>query len=386
MKPSVFSSFWMAGFESACHINRHGVRLNMVAASQHDRFAREDYRRLRSLDIRVVREGIGWPFVERAGQFDFSSLVAIAAAARDEGMQVNWSLCHYGWPDDLDVFAPQFIDRFARYAREAARVVAEQSDDVPCYTLINEISFLAWAAGDCGGFIHPHARSRGDELKRQLVKAVIAAIEAVRDVDARARFLHVDPIIRVVPRRNCPDDGAAAAQYTESQHHVWDMICGQLDPQLGGRPDYLDLMGFNFYHSNQWEHQGERLKWEVEPRDDRWLPLHAQLIDMWRRYKRPVVLAETSHIGVGRGTWMSEIGDEVVKTIEAAVPIEGVCLYPAVDRPDWEDPTHWHNSGIWDLSDDGSGCYQRVLNQPYADALRQAQAQVAAAMRRSDLR
>ena len=212
MSSSVFSSFWMAGFESACHINRHGVRLNMVAASQHDRFAREDYRRLRSLDINVVREGVSWPFVEREGRFDFSSLVSIAAAARDEGMQVNWNLCHYGWPDDLDVFAPQFIDRFARYAREAARVVAGQSDDVPCYTLINEISFLAWAAGDCGGFIYPHARSSGDQLKRQLVKAVIAGIEAVRDVDARARFLHVDPIIRVVPRRNRPDDAIAAAQ------------------------------------------------------------------------------------------------------------------------------------------------------------------------------
>ena len=160
------------------------------------------------------------------------------------------------------------------------------------------------------------------------------------------------------------------------------MICGRLVPELGGRPDYLDLMGFNFYHSNQWEHEGERLKWEIEPRDDRWTPLHVQLAEMWMRYQRPVVLAETSHFGAGRGAWISEMGDEVAKTIDAGVPIEGICLYPAVDRPDWDDPTHWHNSGIWDLADDGSGCYERVIHQPTADALRAAQNRVAAALRR----
>ena len=332
-----------------------------------------------------MREGVGWPFIERAGEFDFSSVVAMAAAARDEGMQVNWNLCHYGWPDELDVFAPQFIERFARYTRAIARVVAEQSDDVPCYTLINEISFLAWAAGDCGGFIHPHARARGDELKRQLVRAVIAGIDAVRDADPRARFLHVDPIIRVVHRRDHPDDAAAAARYTESQHQAWDLLSGRLEPELGGRDEYLDLMGFNFYHSNQWEYEGERLKWEEHPRDARWTPLHAQLFQMWTRYRRPVVLAETSHIGVGRGPWIAEIGDEVAKTLDAGVPIEGVCLYPVIDRHDWEDPGHWHNSGVWDLVDDGHGAYHRVVNQPYADAIGTAQDRVASALRRRSM-
>ena len=36
-------------------------------------------------------------------------------AARDEGVQVIWDLCHYGWPDDLDIFSPQFVERFARF-------------------------------------------------------------------------------------------------------------------------------------------------------------------------------------------------------------------------------------------------------------------------------
>ena len=88
-------------------------------------------------------------------------------------------------------------------------------------------------------------------------------------------------------------------------------------------------MGFNFYHSNQWEYEGERLKWEEHPRDARWTPLHAQLFQMWTRYRRPVVLAETSHIGVGRGPWIAEIGDEVAKTLDAGVPLKACACTPS---------------------------------------------------------
>jgi hypothetical protein len=30
-----------------------------------------------------------------------------------------WDLCHYGYPDDADPFAPDFAERFARYCRAA---------------------------------------------------------------------------------------------------------------------------------------------------------------------------------------------------------------------------------------------------------------------------
>jgi hypothetical protein len=58
---------------------------------------------------------------------------------------------------------------------------------------------------------------------------------------------------------------------------------------------------------------------------------------------------------------------------KAGVDLEGVCLYPILDRFDWEDATHWHNSGLWDMHRDGGGKYQRVLHGKYATALRKAQ-------------
>jgi beta-glucosidase/6-phospho-beta-glucosidase/beta-galactosidase len=376
----LFRSFWMGGFEGACHINRSGTRLDLIAATQHDVQAAADYRLVRAVGMATVRDGVRWPSVEHGGSYDFSSFIPMLQAALAEEVQVIWTLCHYGWPDDLDVFSAAWVDRFARYCGAVARIVADHTDQVPLYSPINEISFLCWAAGDVGGFIHPHARERGNELKRQLVRGAAAGIEAIWNVDRRARIVHVDPVIKVFPRRDRPDLVAEALQYDQSQFEAWDMLSGRTEPQLGGRPEYLDVMGLNFYHSNQWEHGGDRLRWEDEPRDDRWVPLHQLLAGLYQRYQRPICLGETSHFGSGRARWVREIGNEIAAALRAGVPVEGVCLYPVIDRPDWEDANHWHNSGLFDLLHQPDGTLRRVLNEEYAGALCEAQATVTDAL------
>ena len=160
--PTIFSSFWMAGFESACHVNGKGRRLDMIAATQHDRFVDADYARLVEVGITSVRDTVRWHLGDRGATFDFSSLDPMLAAASRHGIQVVWDLCHYGWPDGVDIFAPEFVDRFARFCRAVAIHIRQQSDAVPLYTPINEISFFAWAAAEAGWF-HPHARHRGGE-------------------------------------------------------------------------------------------------------------------------------------------------------------------------------------------------------------------------------
>jgi hypothetical protein len=370
----------MGGFEGACHINRFGTRLDLIAATQHDVQAAADYRLVRAVGMATVRDGVRWPSVEHGGSYDFSSFIPMLQAALAEEVQVIWTLCHYGWPDDLDVFSAAWVDRFARYCGAVARIVADHTDQVPLYSPINEISFLCWAAGDVGGFIHPHARERGNELKRQLVRGAAAGIEAIWNVDRRARIVHVDPVIKVFPRRDRPDLVAEALQYDQSQFEAWDMLSGRTEPQLGGRPEYLDVMGLNFYHSNQWEHGGDRLRWEDEPRDDRWVPLHQLLAGLYQRYQRPICLGETSHFGSGRARWVREIGKEIAAALRAGVPVEGVCLYPVIDRPDWEDANHWHNSGLFDLLHQPDGTLRRVLNEEYAGALCEAQATITDAL------
>jgi len=55
-----------------------------------------------------------------------------------------------------------------------------------------------------------------------------------------------------------------------------------------------------------------------------------------------------------------------------------MCLYPVIDRFDWDNRQHWHNSGLWDLERDATGRMQRVLNEDYASELRRCMARLPA--------
>lgn len=345
--------------------NRAGLRLDMQALTQHDLYLNQDYSLLNSFNISTVRDGVNWPCVEWGGKFDFSSVARMIDAAHDQNIQVIWNIFHYGYPDDLDIFSPSFVDRFAQYCSALSRFIHDHTDQLPFYTPVNEISFLSWAAGEVG-YIHPYAYEKGHALKRQLVRAAIAGIDEIWAVNPAARIVQVEPLIHVVSPQYSPHLAGAAAEQRASQFDAWNMMSGLTDSDLGGHPRYLDVMGFNYYHANQWEYPGQRLRWEDEPRDERWVPLHQLVIELYERYKRPLFVGETSHFGIGRGPWLREVYDEFKKALEHGIPLEGLTIYPILDRPDWDNIEHWHNSGLWDLVNDDQGMLQRMLNQPYA--------------------
>src|SRR5208337_3733636 len=98
----------------------------------------------------------------------------------------------------------------------------------------------------------PFVTHRGPELKAHLVRAVIETIGAIRAVAASARFMLVDPVINVVAHKRHPEERGAAEAYRLSQFQAWDLLSGRLNPELGGRPEYLDVVGVNYYPQNQW--------------------------------------------------------------------------------------------------------------------------------------
>ena len=110
--------------------------------------------------------------------------------------------------------------------------------------------------------MNPFAHNRGLELKAQLVRAAIAAIDAVWEVASQAQFLHAEPLIRVVEHPNRPQDR-----------------------QARDRPHRF-------------------------------------------RY----------------------VMDEVNAAIQEGVPIEGVCLYPILNHPGWDNDRHCPN-GLWGYND-----------------------------------
>lgn len=367
----LFRSFFLGGFECSTHRNRAGRRLDLIAATQHDQFAQADYQRLRAAGMQVARDGVRWHLIERRPfQYDFSSLLPLVEAARDSGVQVIWDLFHYGWPDELNIFAPEFIDRLASLAGAVAELLREESDEIPFIAPVNEISFFAWAAGDVGVF-YPYENGRAHELKRQMVRASIAAIEAIWDVTPQARIVHTDPLINVIARPENPQNQDAAERFCRSQHEALDMISGRLEPQLGGCEKYLDVIGVNYYLHNQWFFPDREM---VPFGSSLYRPLRELLCDVYDRYRRPLFIAETGIEDEMRPNWLRYVSDEASAALQTGVPLEGVCLYPILNHPGWEDDRHCFN-GLWDYAD-ATGereicealyeelCYQRKICGP----------------------
>jgi hypothetical protein len=333
---AVFRSFLIGGFECSTHRRRDGRRLDLVASTRHDLHAAADYAALAAHGVRTVRDGLRWHLIETApGRYDWSSFLPMLRAARDAGTQPIWDLCHWGWPDGLDIWAPEFVTRFAAFAGAAAQVVRDETDAAPLYVPVNEMSFWSWAGGSLG-IIAPHAEGRGDALKAILVQASVAAIDAVRRVDPRARIVAAEPAIHIAPKSSDPADLRAAAEYTASQFQALDWLSGRARPELGGRPDCLDLIGLNFYVHNQWTDGDEPL-----PVDDpAYRPFREILAEAHARYGRPVFVAETGIEADLRAPWLRLIAHEVAAARRAGVPVEGLCLYPITDYPGWDDDRH----------------------------------------------
>ena len=325
----VFHSFFLGGFECSSHRRRDGRRLDLIAATRHDLLALEDYQQLREHGLRTARDGVRWHRVEAVpGRYDWSSLLPMLRAAETAGVQVVWDLCHYGWPDHVDVFSAAFVDHFARYATAFARLHLQETGRPPLVCPINEISYLAWAGGEVAR-MKPGTRGRGGELKRQLVRATVSAIHEMRMAAPGTRVFAIDPVIHVVPGRG--RDPRRAAAYTSAQFESWDMLAGRRESELGGSPEMLDVLGANYYWNNQWVDRGRTLS----PNDSRREKLSALLAALHARYGRPLFLAETSIEGEGRAAWLRGVAEEVRAAICAGVPVEGVCLYPVLSHPGW---------------------------------------------------
>jgi len=346
---SPLAGFWMGGYEGADHVNSLGHPLDMAHASGHVTRLEEDHRRAAQAGLSGVRESIGWRLAEApGGAIDLSRTLRVQASARRFGLQPIWTLMHYGVPADLSLHDDALVPRLVRFAAQVARVLAAGSEAPPIYNVVNEISYLAWAACGDGMLAAPAngKRSTGYDIKRRLARAALLAMRAMREEDPRARFINVEPLVHVVAPAGRPDLQARAELERSWQWQAWDMLAGRLEPELGGAPQWLDLVGVNHYHIGQWEAEtGERLHWHL--RDPRRMPLNKLLQETWQRYGAPVVVAETSHVGIGRAQWLHEVAAEVRTARAQGVPVQGVCLYPLIDRPDWQARTEWHRSGLW---------------------------------------
>jgi len=217
------------------------------------------------------------------------------------------------------------------------------------------MKFLSFIGSDHGVWA-PHQKNRGVEMKKQLVKATLAAMKSIWEVDTNVRFIHDDPIFYRTPKDpSSPEQREVANAFIEVKFQAWDMICARVFPELGGTPEYLDILGANYYYNQEWivdAHNFADIRYGTIPLNRRKrISVRAFLQEIQDRYYRPIVITETGDWGDLRKKWWEQILPECLVALDKGIPLHGICSYPIVDRPDWTDG-HLTNSGFYDFIKD----------------------------------
>lgn len=347
-----FQSFLMAGFECADHQNAFGERVDLVKSTAHDRFLNADYELLNQIGIKTVREGIRWSFVEKSPfQYDWSQMEEVIVASKKKGIQVVWDICHFGFPDDLTPLHPMFARRFSHLCKAfVSKYRSLVPDGELIVTPINEVSFLSWLGGDAKG-TSPYCINQGWEVKYMLMKAYIEGVERMKEADPTVKIMTTEPLISITASDASDQDCALkAVEKHNEQYQVLEILTGKLCPELRGKPEYLDIIGVNFYYNNQWTYPDHKfIPWNDVVPNPLWRSLDSLVNEVFINYGRPIVLSETSHSKEDRALWLEMISNDCLSLLKTGLPFFGCCIYPIIDRPDWDFTDIWHHSGVWDI-------------------------------------
>lgn len=361
----------MAGFECATGLNKSNDWIDQVAATQHERFVDQDYASAAAAGLKTVREGIRWPLVDKASGYDFKTVVPFVRSALRHDIQPIWDLFHYGYPEDVDLFSEEFVNRFADYCFEVASFLKNRMPGPLYFTPVNEPSYFAWAGGESAHFA-PYLHGKAYELKVQLIRAAIKGIDAIWTACPDAIIVNADPVCRQVVPLDRPDLEEEVRRFNEvAVFEAYDILSGRLLPELGGSLRHLGIVGINYYWTNQWEH-GRPLE-PLAQDDERQWSLGDIVRWTWHRYGQELAITETSHWGEQRGPWLKVVANDVAEILKEGIPLRGVCLYPVLGMPEWHVREEWAHMGLWDVTPDISGVLQRSLHKPMYDVLREAQ-------------
>lgn len=369
-----FASFFQAGFECSSHRRRDGVRLDLIRATGHDKHVLQDYRLCREHGFSTIRDGLRWHLIEKSpGKYDWSSWLPALEAAERTGVQVIWDLFHYGSPDHVDQAADDFPERFTEFALAAVEVQQSVSKRPPIVCPLNEINFMSWAVEvDYFPLVGPKEVSR---FKRQLVRAAVSSARAIRDRWPDATLVWAEPLVHIAPHSHRRAEKRAAEAARQGQFEAYDWITGRAEPELGGDPSLVDLIGLNFYPHNQWYFKGPT----IPMGHHEYRPLADMLLEAADRYGKPIFLSETGAEGSGKPSWLHYVCNEVRDAIDRGAAIEGICWYPITAYPGWDNSRHAEAGLLSTVISDGS----RHVDQRLLEELQAQRAQFASS---SDVR
>ena len=122
------------------------------------------------------------------------------------------------------------------------------------------------------------------------------AARAIKQRWPEATIVWAEPLIHIAPHDKRRPTMRAAERNLQGMYEAYDWIMGLAEPELDGDPSLVDVVGLNFYPHNQWYFKGPT----IPMGHHEYKPLADMLVDVAKRYGKPVFIAETGAEGSGR--------------------------------------------------------------------------------------
>src|SRR4029077_7273712 len=124
-------------------------------------------------------------------------------------------------------------------------------------------------------------------FKRRLAQAGIRAAKAIRNNWPDATLVWAEPLVHIAPRSQRRSDVRVAEDARQGQFQTYDWLIGKSEPELGGDPSLVDVIGLNFYPHNQGYHAGPT----IPAGHHEYRPLADMLVEVAGRYGKPMFLS-----------------------------------------------------------------------------------------------
>ena len=306
----------------------------------------KDLAALKKLGVNHFRFGVEWARVEpRKGEINEAALrqyAQMARKCREAGIEPLLTLWHFTFPDWLypkDKSKANFLNPDVRTTWQAhvRRVVKATKSDVRIYVPQNEPNGalqLGWLAAHWppGLLFHPGGYKKAMRVSADMFRDAASIVRQERP-DALIMGIYSLPYWK-------------KAKYLDPTRSVYNLMMHQNRDQLDMVADTCDLIGVNYYYSQQasavrflFRPSGEhnsgytQLGWEIAPTG-----LYHVLMDVHGRYGKPIVVSENG-IGTQSGQksirYFREHIAQMRRAMNDGVQVQGYFPWTLVDNYEW---------------------------------------------------
>lgn len=351
-----------------CSVVRIESRVeDQLARTGHDHRP-DDLDRFASLGLRAFRFPVLWE--RHAGPvIDWRWADERLEKLRALGLRPIVGLLHHGCgPDETCFLSPDFVPRFAAFARQ----VAERYPWIDAYTPINEPLTTARFSG-MYGLWHPHRRDLASFARILLDEclATRAAMRAIRAVNPRARLIQTEDVGKT---HSTPRLAYQAELENERRWLSFDLLSGRLDrlsPLFGylrrggiaaaeieafaADPCPPDVIGMNYYvtserfldrHLNRYppathggnEHDSYADVTAARVRAEGLVGFEGLLHEVWQRYRRPIAITEVQLACTREEQlrWLLEAWQAAQRARAAGVDLRAITPWSLLGAYDWD--------------------------------------------------